>query len=55
MSTFNNIRVPFTNAYYRILSIHWRASAMYSDFNDQNFVAVIRNSTFAFMQLLEKG
>ena len=55
-STFNNIRVALNNAYRRVLSFLWRssASAMYANFSIQNFEAVIRKSTFGFIQRLTK-
>ena len=44
-STFNKLRVPFNNAYRRVLGLPWRssASAMYANFGIQNFEAVIRS------------
>ena len=56
-STFNKLRVAFNNAYRRVLSLPWRssASAMYANFGIQNFKAVIRKSTFRFIQRLTKS
>ena len=45
------------NAYRCVLSLSWRfsASAMYATFGIQKFEAVIRNSTFGFIQRLAKS
>ena len=51
-STFDRLRVAFNNAYRRILGQPWRcsASAMYA-----NFEAIIRKSTYGFIQRLAKS
>ena len=56
-STFNKLHMAFNNAYRRVLSLPWRssASAMYANFGIQNFEAVIRKSTFGFIQQLVKS
>ena len=49
--------MAFNNAYRRVLSLPWRssASAMYANFGIQKFEAVIRKSTFGFIQQLVKS
>ena len=56
-SAFSKLRVVFNNAYRRVLSLPWRssASAMYANFDVQNLEAVIRKSTFGFIQRLAKS
>ena len=56
-STFGKLRVDFNNAYSRVLNLPWRcsASAMYATFSIQNFEAVIRKSTYGFIQRLAKA
>ena len=56
-STFHKLRVAFNNAYRRVLNLPWRcsASAMYTNFRIQNFEAVIRKSTYGFIQRLHKS
>ena len=51
------LRVAFNNAYRHVFSLPWRssASAMYANFGIQNFEAVIRKSTFRFIQRLAKS
>ena len=51
------LRVAFNNAYRRVLNLPWRcsASAMYATFRIQNFGAVIRKSTYGFIQRLHKS
>ena len=53
-STFDKLRVAFNNAYRRVLNLPWRcsASAMYANNSIQNFEAVIRKSTYGFIQRL---
>ena len=55
--TFHKLRVALNNAYRRVLSLHWRCSAstMYTNFRVQNFEAVIRKSTYGFIQRLHKS
>ena len=55
-STFDRSRVAFDNAHRRVLSQPWRcsASAMYANFGINNFEAIIRKSTFGFIQRLTK-
>ena len=62
-STFDKLRVAavavvFNNAYRRVSSLAWRsscASTMYANFGIQNFEAVMRKSTFRFIQRLAKS
>ena len=56
-STFDKLRIAFNIAYRRVLNLPWRCSdsAMYANFNSQNFEAVIRNSTYGFIQRLAKS
>ena len=56
-STFDKLRVAFNNAYRRVLNLPWRcsASAMYANNSIQNFEAVIRKSTYGFIQRLAKS
>ena len=55
-STVDKLRVAYNNTYRRVLNLPWRcsASAMYANFNIQNFEAVKRKSTYGFIQLLAK-
>ena len=49
--------MTFNNAYCRVLNLPWRssASAMYANFGIQNLSAIIRKSTFGFIQRLAKS
>ena len=51
-STFYKLCVAYNNAYRCVLSLPWRssASAMYANFGTQNLEAVIRKSTFGFIE-----
>ena len=56
-STFDKLRVAVNNAYRRVLKLPWRcsASAMNANNSIQNFKAVIRRSTYGFIQRLAKS
>ena len=53
----DNLRVVFNNAYRRVLNLPWLCSAcpMYVNFSVLNFEAVIRMSTYGFIQRLAKS